>query len=337
MTRHLAHLPALVLFAGLLSLAWAQELKPLERFEYARILMGTEFQILLYASQERTAGLASERAFERIEELDRILSDYREDSELNRVCRTAAESPQVVSSDLFYVLERAQEFSRWTGGAFDVTVRPLVELWRAARLRKQLPSAHWLEEARARVGYQNVLLNPQTRSVRLRVSGMSLDLGGIGKGYAADQALEVLREFGIERALVNAGGDLRLGQPPPGKRGWIVAVDPPRDEGAEFRRTFTLHDCGVATSSDQYQYVEIDGSRYSHIIDPRTGLGLQHGGTVTVVARDALTADALATGLSVLPVEEGIQLVESLDGVEARILRRQGEERQVGVSSGFPP
>ncbi|MDA2927567.1 FAD:protein FMN transferase [Acidobacteria bacterium AH-259-G07] len=299
--------------------------------------MGTLFRILLYAPGEPEARGAATAAFERIEELDQRLSDYRSDSELMRACRKASERPVIVSRDLFLVLENALHFSRLSGGAFDITVKPLVELWRRARQTKQLPNAQAIAGARERVGYRKVLLNPMTRSVRLRTEGVKLDLGGIAKGYAADEALKTLEEHGIQRALIDAGGDLRLGEPPPGKNGWTVTLENAHLADAAAEQQFVLHNTAIATSSDAYQFVEIDGIRYSHIVDPATGLGMRDARMVTVLASDAMTADALATTLSVLAPEKGLELVRKIQGVEARVVRHSGGKREYFASRNFPP
>lgn len=295
--------------------------KPLERFEYARIEMGTRFRIVLYAEQEERARQASQTAFARIEELDRLLSDYRDDSELNRVSLQAFDAPQVASPELFGLLEESIRLSRLTGGAFDVTVRPLVELWREARQTNRLPDPEKLARARGKVGYRNLLLNSRTRSVRFARAGLQIDLGAIAKGFAADQALEALQSCGIERALIDAGGDILVGQPPPGKAGWTVSLKVRKGE----YRDYLLANQSIATSGDEFQYAQIGGHRYSHIVDPRSGQALTDSRLVTVIARDAATADAWATALSVLDLERGRELIKGLNEVSARIALSSGE------------
>ncbi len=303
------------------------------RFEFHNLRMGTEFRLVIYGEEEGRVRRGALEAFERVEELEQIFSDFRTDSELSRAVPVARVRPKVVSPVLFHVLERSLDFSRLTGGAFDVTVGPLVRLWRRCREEGRLPESAELEQARARVGYRRILLNRRTRSLRLTAPGMELDLGGIAKGFAADEALRVLQERGLEASLVDAGGDLRLGDPPPGRTGWVVALADDLGGGG----TLELAQCAVATSGDRFQFIEIDGVRYSHILDPATGRGLPYHGEVTVVAPDALTADALATGISVLDMAAGVDLAERLDGVEVRISRELGGRRRHARSSGFPP
>src|SRR5262245_2311233 len=245
----------------------------LSRFEFAEPHMGTQFRIVLYAPTKDTAEKAAKAAFARVAELDGIMSDYRSSSELMRLCKKAGGAPVRVSGDLFYVLQRAQEVSRRSAGAFDVTVGPVVRLWRRARRTRQLPDPEKLKTALALVGWKNVVLDEKARTVQLLKPGMQLDLGGIAKGYAADEMLKVLARHGLKRALVAAGGDIAVGEAPPGKAGWTVAIAAV-DAKKEGPSRLVLARAAVSTSGDAEQYVEIGGKRYSHIVDPRTGLGL---------------------------------------------------------------
>jgi len=218
------------------------------------------------------------------------------------------------------VLTRAQLLSQRSGGAFDVTVGPVVRLWRRARRRREMPSAERLQAARVLVGYALVRLDPDRRAVELAKSGMRLDLGGIAKGYAADEALAMLRERGVGRALIDAGGDIRLGDPPPNRRGWLIGVAP-LERDARPSRYLWLSRVAIATSGDTWQYVEIDGRRYSHLVDPRTGLGLTDHSSVTVIAPDCITADSLASAASVLGPDRGLKLIDETPGAAALIVR----------------
>lgn len=286
---------------------------PLERFSFSRVEMGTLFQVVLYAACEEEARGAARAALDRVRELDAVLSDYREDSEISRVAREAHLRPVVVSDDLYRVLERSLHWYGLTEKAFDVTVGPLVALWRRARQSRRLPDPGDLARARRAVGSRYLVLDPKTRSLFLKRRGMRLDVGGIGKGYAADEALRILDERGIQSALIDAGGDIRLGAQPPGQAGWKVAVlEPEARSGASEPLERVLSAAAVATSGDSDRSFEIDGIRYSHILDPRTGLALQKAYQVSVVAPDATTADALATALSVMGPESGHRLAESL-------------------------
>src|SRR5262249_25543131 len=294
----------------------------LARFTFTEPHMGTMFKIILYAPDEPTANRVVKAAFQRIATLDAIMSDYRSTSELMQLCRKAGGDPVLVSEPLFYVLARAQEVSRLSDGAFDVTVGPVVRLWRRARKTQQLPDPQKLAQARALVGYQNIRLDEPAHTVQLLKPGMQLDLGGIAKGYAADEALRVLEQHGIPRALVAAGGDIAVSGPPPDAEGWNVGIAPLEDPNRKPSRYLLLHDAAVSTAGDAAQYVEIDGKRYSHIVDPRTGIGLVGRQSVTVVARHGIMADSLTKVVSVLGPERGLAITEGLEGVSALAVRK---------------
>ena len=243
----------------------------LTRHAFTEPHMGTRFQIIVYAPDADTARKAAKDAFARIASLNAIMSDYDETSELMRLCARAGGPPVSVSAELFFVLSRAQEVSRQSGGAFDVSVGPIVKLWRGARKLRKLPDPEKLAKARALVGWRDIRLDQDKRTVQLLKLGMQLDLGGIAKGYAADEALAVLKKHGIDRALVAAGGDIAVSGPPPGADGWKIAIATLPGEKDPGR--LILHHAAVSTSGDAEQFVEIDGKRYSHIVDPRTGIG----------------------------------------------------------------
>jgi thiamine biosynthesis lipoprotein len=186
------------------------------------------------------------------------------------------------------------------------------------------------------VDYRNIELDATRHTVFLKRAGMRLDLGAIGKGYAADQMLALLGSRGTRQAMVVAGGEVALGAPPPGKAGWRVAIDTPDTGQGNPPCVVLLHDAAASTSGNSRQFVEINGKRFSHIIDPSTGLGLEGAASTTVIAGDATTTDALATALSVMPVAEGIRLVQSLAGVAAFWVRQDGNGWTRYASQGFP-
>jgi thiamine biosynthesis lipoprotein len=320
---------ALLLLAGCRSAAPTANL---QRFEYQSPHMGTLFSITLYASNAVVASTAAEAAFRRVASLEEVMSDYQADSELMRLCDHPFGQPVRVSEDLLRVLRVSLEYSRLSDGAFDVTIGPCVRLWRFSRKRKSLPTAQEVATAKAAVGWRNLQLNERYRTVTLQAPAMRLDLGGIGKGYAADRALEILAGFGIDRALVAASGDIAIGAAPPGARGWkvgITSIDPARNARVG---ALVLTHAGVSTSGDTEQFVQIEGVRYSHIVDPVTCLGLTNRIQTTVVGPDATTTDALDTTLSVLGPRRGLALVERIRGAQAVITTIE-EGRFVTVQS----
>jgi thiamine biosynthesis lipoprotein len=291
----------------------------LRAFEAVEPHMGTLFRIKLYAADQEQAKAAFRAAFDRIGDLDATLSDYKPDSELNRISRTAAGHREAVSEDLLRVLGASQKLAEETGGAFDVTLGPVIRLWREARKSRQLPDAPALQKAGARCGYRKLHVDPAGRTVMLDEPDMQLDVGGIAKGDAADQALAVLRRLGVRSALVAASGDLAFSDPPPGERGWKIGVDSRDRPQADFTSVLRLSNAAVSTSGDTEQGLDIGGKRYSHIIDPVTRMGLTRRITVTIVAPSGIEADGLATAVSVLGRKQGEALVRKRRGVTAYI------------------
>ncbi len=299
----------------------------MRRFEATQPQMGVPFKILLYAADQTAANRAFEAAFSRIAELNRVLSDYDPHSELSRLSQGAPSvHPMPVSEPLWIVLARSQALAVQSEGAFDATVGPYVRLWRRARRSKEMPSPERLAEARAAVGYQKLKLDEQQHTAQLMKPNMRLDLGGIAMGYAVDETLKLLRDRGITRALVDASGDIGVGDPPPGKPGWTIGVEPLSADAilgtsGSSSRKIVLANAAVTTAGDAGQHVDIQGKRYSHIVDPHTGLGLTDRSGVTVIAPDCITADSLDTAVSVMGPTTGLALIENTPGAAAFIVR----------------
>lgn len=314
---------------GLLVLAGCTSMKQssTERFEYTQPHMGLPFRIVLYASDRSAADAAAAAAFDRIQELNDILSDYDMDSELSKLSHSSGQGKEVeLGRDLWAVLEQAQRLAQRSAGAFDITVGPCVNLWRKARREKRLPQPAQLADAREAVGHEKLRLDPRHHTAQLTAPGMRLDLGGIAKGYAVDEALKILRARGVSQALVAGGGDMAVSGPPPGQKGWRIEIAPLDVTNAPPARFAILAHGGLATSGDVFQHLEIDGKRYSHIVDPHTCVGLTDHSLVTIIARDCTTADGLATAVSVLGPERGLDLVERTSGAAAHIVRKPGEQ-----------
>jgi len=265
--------------------------------------MGMPVRVVLYAAHDSTAREAGHAAFRKMAALEAILSSYRDSSELNRLSRRSGHGPVTVSEPLFTVLRHAQRLARQSDGAFDATAGPFLALWAEARKEGTLPDSAALRRTAARVGWRHVRLNAARRTVRLSADRMQLNVGGIAKGFILDRALDTLAAEGISRALVEAGGDLVMSGPPPGTEGWSVQLPGAAPTGGP--RTVRLHHAAVSTSGDTEQFVEIDGTRYSHVVDPRTGIGLTHRLLVTIIADRGVLADGLATTVGVLGPEAG--------------------------------
>jgi FAD:protein FMN transferase len=310
----------------------------LERYTYQSVHMGTQFSIILFAEDEDTANEAADAAFDRIEELNLIMSDYVEQSELNRLSRTSGSGKKMeVSDELFRILKEAYQISEKTDGLFDVTIGPLTKYWRIVRRmpEPELPDTAELQEYLDRVGYQYMELDKNDRTVRLQKPGMELDLGGIAKGFAAQEAVHVLRQHGIYSALVDGGGDITLAGPPPGRDSWDVAIPENVSKGESSFIALDLNEKTVTTSGDMFQYVEIDGKRYSHILNPKTGLGVTNQIQATVISEKGTWADAYASVLTLMEPEEGVRLINSLEETEAIIYMSTDEGIREWRSDGF--
>ena len=288
------------------------------RYEFTSRQMGTEARVVLFAADEAAARDAAAKAFARVAALDAVMSDYRDDSELMALCRLAGSGPVRVSGDLFRVLDASQRLAQESGGAFDVTAAPLIHLWRRARRIGQLPHRTDLAAAQALTGFTMMTLDARERTVALRQRRMQLDLGGIGKGFAADEAAAVLKDLGYPNSLVALGGDVVASGAPPGAPGWTVDVET-LSRAEQGTPRVLLRDAAVSTSGDAEQWVEIGGVRYSHIIDARTGAALTGRRSVTVIAPAGTLSDGLATAVSVLGPARGLALVAKTPGASTSI------------------
>jgi thiamine biosynthesis lipoprotein len=259
---------------------------------------------MLYAPDSATALTASQKAFVRLDTLNIILSDYREDSEINRLCRTAGTGEYVkVSDDLWKITQESIKGARMTDNTFDITIGPMTQLWRRMKRQKQLPSVAQIAEARAKVGMENIVPDTQTQSIMLRKQGMRIDFGGIGKGYAEDEMMKILHENGITSAMIEAGGNIVISDAPPQEKGWKVIIN---------NKDYYLKNCGVSTSGDRYQFVEIDGKKYSHIIDPKIGIGVTELKQVTIIAKDGTSSEWLSKAIYLMDKTDSRKLVKKM-------------------------
>ncbi len=317
----------LLLLAAALPVALSAQMP--QPYEAVEPHMGTLFRIKLYAASQAQAKIAFEAAFRRIAELDAKLSDYQPDSELNRLSSKAIHHPTPVSDDLLRVLTAAQQLSKETDGAFDITVGALTHLWREAGKSHHLPDQSAIEAAKDRCGFQHLYVNVQQRTVELDQAGMQLDAGAIAKGDAADQALLVLSQLGIKCALVAASGDLAFSDAPPDAKGWKIGLDSFDTPASAFTRVLLLADAAVSTSGSNEQHFDWNGIRYSHIIDPSSGMGLTRDITVSVVAARGIDADSYATAVSVLGPQRGLAFIQHHPGTSVTILAVENGKRSL--------
>ena len=326
--KHALALAACALLASCGTTPPAHELGA--RHEFVERHMGCAARIVIVHDDAEAARRAAREAFDVIARCDEALSDYRTDNAVAELARHAGSAEHVAASELLLdALARAARVTAATDGAFDVTCGPLVSLWRTARRTRELPAADAIARARALVDAHAIEIDAP--HVRLARAGMTLDFGGIGKGFAADRALARLRELGFPCALVGIEGDLALGAAAPGTAGWFVHAATGSGGDAEL---LVLAECGVSTSGDAIQYVVIGGRRFSHIVDPRSGWALEHAVRATVIARDATEADAFATAFSVLGRKRALPIAAAHD-LEARIVERAGGERITTDTPGY--
>ena len=297
--------------------------------------MGTQFNVIFYAPDSLLAQRANAAVSARMDSLNQIMSDYLDGSEINQLSATAGSGRWMpVSADLFNVLRKAKTIAQRSDGRFDPTVGPLSLLWRRAVRRKNFPSATERRQARRAVGYKLIELDSLNRSVRLSRANMRLDVGGVGQGFAIDEALKVLHQFNVRSALIDIGGDILAGDAPPGTAGWRVGVGGGKP-GETDTSSVLLQNRAITTSGDTYRFLEYRGRRYSHIMNPRSGLGLRYFVQTTVLAPDGYRADALTKVFSVSGLRESRRLLKRFPGVELLILERKKGRLRQWRSTGF--
>jgi thiamine biosynthesis lipoprotein len=333
---------AVLIIAAFLILAlWFRPEGQVEADSGYRLVMGTFTRIVAVAEDSNTAQKCIEAGFKQLRAVDALMSVHNDNSEISRINRDGYKNPVRVSESTFEVLQKSVIFSQKTDGAFDVTVGPLVDLFSSAEKKGVAPAEEQIAQAKLKVGFEKLKLNRQDRTVKFTVGGMKLDLGGIAKGYAIDKAVEVMQNNGVIGGMVDVGGDIRcFGVPPKGKSKWLIGLqDPNIDAGysmldarkakssiknqGELLLTLRLTNGAVATSGDYRRFFLIEGKKYSHIIDTKTGCSSDELTSVTIIAKDATAADALATAVSVMGAEEGLALIEAEPDTEMILISSQ--------------
>ena len=311
--------------------------RELTLFKKAALSMGTVFEITAYVSDKYKADKAFNDVFKEINRLDYLMSNYKEESELSKVNKYAASEPTDCDNELAYVIEQSLRYSDITDGAFDITVGPLMKKWGFFKEQGKIPGKEELESVLKSVSYKNIIIEEKikkslfrdpgvVKTVSFRNSGTQIDLGGIGKGYAVDMAIRVLQGNRIHSALINFAGNIYAYGTPPGKDSWVIGLQHPR-KGERLLGSFEIKDKAVSTSGDYEKFFTIDGERYSHIIDPRTGYPVKGIVSVTIVTDNATRADALSTGVFVLGLEKGMDLIEKLADVEGVIIYEDADSK----------
>jgi len=296
--------------------------KPPAEIRRTRLLMGTKVEIMVQGRDEAKLESAVDAGFQEIERLEAGLSRYQERSVISELNRNAGVSPVRVGPEVFALLEKAVEICRASNGAFDITILPVLELWKFDENSPAVPSEDQLQERLRLVGCDKIVLKKDQYLAFLPEPGMAADLGGIAKGYAADRAAQVLREKGVRSGIVNAGGDLRVFGAQ--GAGMAIGIQDPRRREKVFAKIY-LKDSAVATSGDYQRFFIFEGVRYSHIIDPATGRPARGEESVSVISENGIDADAWATALFVLGSDPGLKLLRDRPGMEALFIAESGE------------
>jgi FAD:protein FMN transferase len=302
------------------------------RVDESRLAMGSSLNLTAWTTDEAAAHAAFEAVSQEFDRLDRLMSVWKDDSDVLRVNAAAGDHPVRVSAEVIDVLKTARDVSEATSGTFDVTFGALSDVWKFDQDQDgSIPSAEQIRQRLSLVNYRDVILDEQMSTVFLRRTGMRIHLGGIGKGYAVDRAVAILRQRGLRDFLIQAGGDLYAG----GRRGdrpWKLGIADPRNASGEPFATVELSDSTFSTSGDYERFFMRDGVRYHHILDLRTGQPARLCRSVTLVTNRAVVADALAKGVFILGPKEGMALIERTPGVQGVIVSNTND---VLVSKGL--
>jgi FAD:protein FMN transferase len=321
----------LVFLSALQLLVHAQD----KRFVFTEAKMGSPFTIIIYHKDSSVAVKVASGAFRLVDSFVNIYSDYIDSSELSRLSASGGKGVYIpVSAAMLDILQLSRRAYKWSDGAFDITIGPLSVLWRTARRQRKIPSPAEITSSKELVGTRYLKISTRRNAVKLRKAGMRLDLGGIAQGYIADKVLKYIQGEGIPAVLVDVSGDIAAGAPPPGRDSWVLGVNLPDAASSMHDKKLRISNLSVSTSGDIYQYLEINGVKYSHIIDPRTGYGITDRKNVTVIARDVTTADWLATACSILPLKKAMKLVKKQHAALLVAYLEKGEVK-TAVSSEF--
>lgn len=317
------------LCAALVGCAPADKVAPVTAMQVA---MGTQVQLTAWTDDAPAAEAAFAAAFAEFNRLENLMSTWREGSDVLRLNAAAGGDAVSLSPETMEVLQLARHYSELSQGKFDVTFGPLSGLWRFDQDQDNvIPDPAAVAARLPLIGWEDLAVDADAHTARLKRAGMSVHLGGIGKGYAVDRAAAILRANGLENFLIQAGGDMYAAGHPEG-RSWRLGIQDPRGPPDDAFASLELTDSTFSTSGDYERYFLRDGRRYHHILDPDTGMPAMASRSVTIVARKAVDADALSTAVFVLGPDAGMRLIEDLPDVEGVIV---GADNQVRISSGL--
>lgn len=332
-SRKLLAYPILILIGAFIFSSYITPKKNKEYSGYKKLLMGTVVEILIMEGDKAQFDGAAEAAFSEIKGLEKVFSSYKPDSEVSRISRRAGGAPIKTTEDVIYVVQKALQVSRLTGGAFDPTVGALAGVWGFSGEKKRVPAKKDVQKRLPLVDFRKVVVNKDKMTVKIEDKGMTLNLGGVAKGFIVKRAAEALSVKGVSRAIIKAGGDMFLfdNRNMARKASFVIGIKDPRNEGEILGEVYSKGGA-VTTSGDYERFFIKDGKRYHHILDPSTGWPAMKSRSVTVMAEDPTIADALSTAIFVLGPKKGLEVIESLKGVEGVIV---GADGFIHTSSGF--
>lgn len=287
-------------------------------------MLGSPFEISVVANDSIKANEYSNLAINEVKRIENLISDWIPTTQISEINKNAGIQPVKVDEEVFDLVERAIKISKLTNGAFDISYASMDKIWKFDGSMKEMPTPEAIKKSVERIGYQNIILDKENKTIFLKLTGMKLGLGGIGQGYIADKVKELLQSKGCNSGLVNVSGDINTWGKQPNGELWTVGIVNPMNKNKVFA-TFPLDNSAVETSGSYEKFVSFNGIRYSHIIDPRTGYPATGIVSVSVFAKQTEIADALATGIFVLGVEVGLDLVNQLKGIECIIVDDKGK------------
>jgi thiamine biosynthesis lipoprotein len=282
----------------------------LKRFEFSENKMGSPFGIIFYHTDSTEAVQIAKECFSIVDSLNNIFSDYNSESEVGKLALQTNQTDIKVSDELFAMIVRSKEAWARSGKAFDITIGTLTRLWRKVRKENRFPSDAEIKAAKDLTGFKNLTINERSKTISFKKPGIRLDFGGIVPGYASQRVTDFLKSKNIDIALVDASGDIVIGDAPPGKDGWAIGINLPESENEVWDKQLELKNFAVSTSGDVYRYIVHEGKKYSHIVDPGTGYGVTSQRNVTVITRFGTDADWLATACSILPIKKALALAK---------------------------
>lgn len=292
--------------------------------------LGTSNQLKVYGKK---AEKAIEKSIKKIYEIDNKMSVFKEDSEISKINKHAGKGSQIVSKDTYYVIQNAIKYCSLSKGAFDITIRPIVDLWGIGKANERIPAINEIKEKLKLVNYKDIVLNNNTSSIFLKNEKQEIDVGGIAKGYAADEVKNIMLKNGIKSALINLGGNILVIGAKEDETPWIVGIQNPFKPRGEFALTVSVVNKSVVTSGNYERYFEVDGKRFHHIINPNTGCPSESDiVSATIISDNSIDCDGLSTGVYIMGIHEAIKLIEEIDGVDAIFITKS---KEVYVTSGM--